>query len=315
MGTTSLKYFRLDSSPYQKSNFLEEEGRMFNDLGLQKANSPFDSEILISNTHTDFSKLPLEKLSKVELFLHPNSGYDNFPADYVKKAPFPIITGNSIRAHGVTEFILSKVFQHFSALENAREWDATRSWKRKLLRDSNVYLIGYGHIGTLLEQSLRPLVKKIIIHDPFKGLDFKDPEGSDIVLLASSLNKTSERIIDKEFLERLSPAWLLINAARGRLINENALIQALKSQPSSTAFLDVFESEPCDFKAYEKIPNLIKSSHVAGVSDNLDQLIIDFERDCTTKFLTHRSNLSIFESYFKELLLRNKLAADISFLI
>ncbi|MFT6070188.1 MAG: D-3-phosphoglycerate dehydrogenase [Bacteriovoracaceae bacterium] len=315
MGTTHLKYFRLDSSPYQKAEFFQKEYEMFKSLGVEKGENPFDSEILISNTHTDFNKIPLVKLKKTKLILHPNSGYDNIPTEFVREASFPILRGNSIRAHGVAEFTLSKVFQHFCPLEDSQAWDNTRAWDRKLLREQNVFILGLGMIGTLLEQSLRPLVNKIQVHDPFQGHHNSEPIDIDIVLLASSLNKTSERFVDKDFLNKLNPDWLLVNGARGKLVDQKDLLESLRAMKGATAFLDVFESEPFRSEEFSNVPNLYKSSHVAGVSRNLDDLIIDFERDCTTKFITHRSNQPAFETHFKELLLKNKLSKDISFLV
>jgi D-3-phosphoglycerate dehydrogenase len=315
METTGLSYFRLDSSSYHRADFFIKEEKMFNSQGVSRGKDPFESQILISNTHTDFNKLPLERLNQTKLLLHPNSGYDNIPAAFVHKAPFPIITGNSIRAHAVTEYILGALFHHFSSLPLSEKWDTSRTWDRLRLADQSVFILGYGHIGKLLEQSLKPLVKKIIIHDPYQGLDHKNPEGSDVVLLASSLNKTSKGIIDKAFLSRLAPRWVLINGARGALIKEADLISSLKEDPSSSAYLDVFEKEPLDFSQFSSINNLHTSSHIAGVSENLDELILAFERDCTENFLTHRSNRGSFETYFKELLLKNKLSTDISFLV
>jgi phosphoglycerate dehydrogenase-like enzyme len=315
MGTTDLNYFRLNSSSYQKADFSQKENRMFKGLGINLAKDEFSSEILISNTHTDFSKIPLHKLEKTQLFLHPNSGYDNIPANFVRKAPFPILIGNSIRSHGVTEYILSRVFKHFSSIEDSKKWDSTRKWNRKRLADQNVYILGRGHIGTLLEKSLKPLVKKVHFYDPFQGHSNKKPEGIDIVLLASSLNKTSEKIIDREFFKNLNSGWVLVNAARGALINQEDLLLALKEDQLASAYLDVYEKEPFSSESFKDLTNLYCTSHIAGVSSNLDDLIIEFERECASKFLTHRSNQQQFETHFKELLLKNKLGADISFLI
>ncbi|MFT6603926.1 MAG: phosphoglycerate dehydrogenase-like enzyme, partial [Bacteriovoracaceae bacterium] len=113
----------------------------------------------------------------------------------------------------------------------------------------------------------------------------------------------------------LNPDWLLVNGARGKLVDQKDLLESLRAMKGATAFLDVFESEPFRSEEFSNVPNLYKSSHVAGVSRNLDDLIIDFERDCTTKFITHRSNQPAFETHFKELLLKNKLSKDISFLV
>lgn len=315
METTNLTFHRLNLSPYQSKSFPTEEKRQIQGLGITYNLDPYDSHILISNTHTDFKKSDLDLFKKIELIIHPNSGYDNFSADFVKAANFPIVTGNTIRSHAVTEYILGKLFTHFSSIENQANWDIHRRWDRVRLIDQEVLILGHGEVGSLLEKALTPLVKKVHISDPFKNKAFSSLNKVSVVLVAAGLNKTSRNLINKDFLGQLQENWVLINAARGKIINQTELLKVLNENKSATAYLDVFESEPYQDGQFNKLENLVTSSHIAGVSKSLDQLIIKFELEVLSNFLTHRLNISSFLKLYPSLILKNKLSQDKSFLI
>lgn len=311
MGTTRLTYFRLDTSTYHGPHFLEREREEFSKLGIENASDPHDALVLISNTHTDFKKLNWKEL-KAKLIIHPNSGHDNIPIEFLNETNIPIICGNSIRSHGVAEYTLSRVFHHFSSLDHSPEWKPGRSWNRQRLADKNVLIIGHGLIGKIIHKSLTPLVKNITIHDPFLGMNALETENIDILLLAASLNPTSYHIVNKELLERLNNEWLLVNGARGKLVQQEDLLKTLANNPKATAYLDVFENEPFEENLFKDIPNLFCSSHVAGVSENLDQIIIEFEVEVIKTFITQGSNI---REIYKDALLQNKVSPDNSFLI
>lgn len=315
METTSFKFKRLDLSPYQSPDFPELEKKSLANLNIEQTELLEEAQILISNTHTDFSKLPLDKLTHVKLLLHPNSGHDNIPCEFVTEAPFPIICGNSIRANGVTEYTLGRLFQHLSSLEDQPQWQPGRAWPRQRLADKNILILGRGTIGKLLISSLTPLARTVSSYDPFKGDSNLKLDSIDVVLVAASLNQTSEGMINSDFLSKLNPGWLLINGARGKIINQKDLIEALNKDSKAFAYLDVFEKEPFEASAFNGILNIFRSSHLAGVSTNLDQLIIDFEVQAISDFLTQCLNLQEFENKYEHLLLKNKLSPDKSFLI
>jgi len=313
MATTSLKFHRLDLSPYQAESFPSQEIELLNNLGITHTDDYSDAQILISNTHTDFSKLT--NLKNTELLIHPNSGYDNIPCSFVADANFPILTGNPIRANGVTEYTLGRLFEHFSSIDQQDKWVSGRLWPRKRLADQSVLIVGYGHIGKLLESSLRALTKELHIYDPYESKPELKAEGIDVVLLAASLNSKNHKMIDADFLEKLNPGWVLINGARGKLIDQTQLLKALQKDKQAYAYIDVFENEPFADNEFESVSNLKSSSHIAGVSANLDQLILDFEYKLLNDFITHRPKSEEFNNLYANLLLKNKLSPDNSFLI
>jgi D-3-phosphoglycerate dehydrogenase / 2-oxoglutarate reductase len=295
-----MKITRLSISPYQNTDFLEKEKAALSDF----EKNGLLGEILITNTLTNISAIDPDQ---IKLIIHPNSGYDNFPVDFVQKANFPIVIGNEIRAQAVCEYILFCLFKRFGEFPNQNIWDR-KLRNRFLLKEKNILIIGQGHIGKLLRTTLQGLVKKIFAVDPFveeaaKSLDEVPLKNCDVVILCASLNPTSYHLVNQDFLEKLPTNFTLINPARGDLINQEDLLKYLKLNPSSFAFLDVFKEEPneMDFSANT---NLFTTSHIAGVFENLDDNIIDFERRVLHDFI-HRP--LEFSQIYKNSILKNRI--------
>jgi len=303
-----MKIFRCDTSPYQSPDFSQREKEVLESLPgvsyLEKNENPTS---LITNTLTDIENLNAEG---VELIIHPNSGYDNFPLSFVKNASFPIIIGSEIRAFAVSEYILYCLFERFSRVPFQKTWD--RSWpKRCLLKDQQVLLIGLGKIGKKIKSSLTPLVDKIWAVDPFEEA-FKSTSDvplnkCSVVILCSGLNETSHKMINSDLLNCLPPNVTIINAARGKLIDQKSLINFLKDNPESYAYLDVFEKEPVSLETLD-LPNLSLTSHIAGVFDAIDESIIDFEKKVLEDFINDRSN---FEKKYQDSILKNRIHDNI----
>ncbi len=255
---------------------------------------------LATNTHTPVDTLPKKILKQTELLLHANSGYDNFPPEWVREQKFPILLGNEIRAQAVTQYILTHLFAHFNKREHQAQWDKTRKWHRPLLDKQNILILGHGEIGKKLEASLSPLTKNIKIHDPFQAreldLSRKLPE-ADILLFACSLNESSRHLLNSENIKLLKSDILIINAARGPLIKEEALINFLKENRQAFAVLDVFEQEP--FKEqFKDLSNIYTTSHIAGVSKDLDQRIVEFARKALHEYKNGQEVKGLAERYF-----------------
>lgn len=299
---------RISSSPYFCSDFLKVEKDSIEQITQVKM-LPFSSEaladIIITNTHTNLSQLSTAEIAHCKLMIHPNSGYDNFSAEFISNANFPIILGNTIRSHAVANFILSALFNHYSSIPKESNWNDSRNWPRKLLSELNILIIGAGHIGTLLEKSLTPLVAELHVHDPYKSNTQLKLENIDVVIPVCSLNKKNYHFINRDFLENLNHDFLLINAARGQLIHTEELISVLKEKPKAFAILDVFEKEPCDFDNFKGVQNIFLSSHIAGVYKNIDLATIEFESNIISDFI----NLDIenFKKKYHDIILKNRI--------
>ncbi len=299
---------RKNISSYQGHNFEALEKKhleIIPEVLYGQEEDPNLKKIFITTSNSN-----LEDLSKREdlaLIIHPNSGYDNYSVDFIKNVGCPIVVGNKIRMNAVVSYIMSALFSHTSKLPNSQEWDHSRKWSRTLLGDRKVLIIGHGHIGMRVELMLKTIGCSPVIYDPYKGHNDLDPTGVEVVIMACSLNPTSDKIISKDFLSKLAPYYLFINAARGACVDQDALCDSLLANKRSYAYLDVFEKEPYEQSQFIGIENVSLSSHIAGVHNSLNTSILNFEWTVINDFIHKCSNLDSFKAKYSDSILQNKL--------
>ena len=133
-------------------------------------------------------------------------------------------------------------------------------------------------------------------------------EETDIFILLCSLNEKSYHILGKNFFSNIKESSVIINPARGKLIDETVLIEFLNKNKKSFAYLDVFENEPKDLSALSKElknNNALLSSHVAGVYDDIDDAIIEFETKVISDYLS--GDIEGFKKVHEYAILSNRL--------
>ena len=289
---------RLHLSSYYSEDFANREEKMIRSMDLKYLyDSKLDknTDVVIATSQVDWSVFSDEQLARLKLIIHPNSGYDNYSFKQFHQFPAPIILGNSIRCHGVAEYSLSCLYQHFCSIPWSRQWDPSRAYpKRKLLNELNILLFGLGYVGKIIHEALCAHRCKVTVYDPYRFPQQQEdklqqiksePNSYDAIIMACSLNELNHGIINTEVLNSLKVQGCIINAARGKLIQQNALLKHLTDYPKTFAYLDVTEKEPFDPNDFEIIPNIKLTSHISGVSDSLDQKVLTFEENVLRDYL------------------------------
>ena len=316
----SLKVYRPHVSPYQNPHFRKWEKEALEAIeGVVYLDSPSEiPQILLTNTHFNYDSFlhenPHIKPHELKLIVHPNSGYDNFPKDLIKQLETPIILGNPVRSQAVANYVLSCIFEQFTAIPQSKKWDPLRLWPRETLQEKHVLIIGYGHIGSILNLTLRPLTKKVTLVDPYKNLPSLEEaplEKADILILTCGLNLENRGLLSEEQFKRMKKDILIINPARGKLIKESDLMDFLAHNPKSYAYLDVFEKEPIDYQKFKGLKNIHLTPHIAGVFENLDHQIIKFETEVLQKYIEFKNKTFNFFHHYQDLLLKNKMKQGI----
>ncbi len=154
----------------------------------------------------------------------------------------------------------------------AGEWNAFQPgrWDGVLLRDKVLGLVGYGSIGKAVAQRARAFGMRVIYHrrtpvqDPgYRALDDLLAE-ADVVSLHTPLNDESHHLMNAEQLARMRPGSYLVNMARGKVVDEMALVAALEGGHLGGAALDVFEEEPRVQPALLEMDNVVLAPHIGG---------------------------------------------------
>jgi len=228
----------------------------------------------------------LEALPKVRCIVRYGVGVNNFDLDAAKDL--------NVVAANVPDFCVEEVANHALAmiLSLCRRipqdhnqiikggWGVNPFRPIPALTDLTLGLVSFGKISRNLAHKASMLGFSVIAHDPFlkpevfaankaKPVGFKELLAqSDIVSLHCPLVKETTHLIDANALGLMKPGAILINTSRGPVVDEPALIDALKAGHLGGAGLDVFEAEPLPAGSpLRDFQNVILTSHAASVSE------------------------------------------------
>jgi D-3-phosphoglycerate dehydrogenase len=165
------------------------------------------------------------------------------------------------------------------------------------LRSQTVGVLGFGRIGRRVIDLIQPLAGKVLVHDPFVETAAQ-PAGSfewasfdrllaesDYISIHAPLNSNTHHLFNRDTLSRLKPGCYLINCARGALIDESALMEALERGSLAGAALDVFEREPLPAgHSLRDHPNVIVTPHAAWYSTDADYRLRANPAEAIVKF-------------------------------
>jgi D-3-phosphoglycerate dehydrogenase / 2-oxoglutarate reductase len=158
---------------------------------------------------------------------------------------------------------------------------------RPAIWKATVGIVGLGRIGQAVARRCRGFDMTILAHEPFPDLAFVRAHGialvsleellrrADLVTLHCPATPESHHLIDRERLALMKPTAHLVNTARGSLIDEAALYDALTTGRLAGAGLDVFETEPLSASPLFGLPNVILSPHLAGVDETSEAAMAD----------------------------------------
>lgn len=147
------------------------------------------------------------------------------------------------------------------------------------LRGKTLGLIGFGRIGRAVARRAAAFDMRVITYDPFVAAIPADEQQveltkledllnrSDIVSIHAAATQGNSRLICRETLNQMKPGAIILNTARGTLIDEAALTEALQSGQVAAAGLDVFEREPPEGSPLLSAPNVVLSPHLAGIDE------------------------------------------------
>jgi phosphoglycerate dehydrogenase-like enzyme len=153
-------------------------------------------------------------------------------------------------------------------------WNRTGSFTPWLLSGACVGLVGYGRIGRLVADRLNGFGVRLLVCDPVAPAEERVervtlPEllaTADVVSLHTPLLPSTRCLIDAAALDAMRPDAILVNTARGGVVDEDALVAALASGRLRGAALDVFSEEPPVSSALLALRNVVLSPHNAGLS-------------------------------------------------
>ncbi|RAU43886.1 MULTISPECIES: hydroxyacid dehydrogenase [unclassified Pseudomonas] len=224
----------------------------------------------------------IEASAKLKVIAKHGVGYDSIDIKAAADRGIPVTIALGANAQSVAEHAFALLFSvaRQTAYQDARlragHWDKSTANGTELF-GKTLGLIGLGSIGGILMDLVAPLQMKVKVYDPFlktlpdrahveRENDFdRLLESSDIISLHCPLTEQNRHLFSTAQFQRMRPGSILINTARGELIDTPALIEALKTGPIAGAGLDTFSPEPppADSELWS-LPNLVATPHVGA---------------------------------------------------
>ncbi|KKK36803.1 2-hydroxyacid dehydrogenase [Mesobacillus campisalis] len=282
---------------FEDLRFEESVLNAFQEIELVGANCRTEDEVIeacrdadgILNQYAPLSKRVIESLRNCKVIARYGVGVNTIDLEAASE--------KGICVANVPDYCMDEVSDHALALllswtrkvvvanqhVKAGHWDFKITRPIHRLRDKTLGLVGFGKIPQSLAEKVKPLGMHVIAADPFfpaeearrKGVTLVSlgtlAEQSDIISVHAPLTPSTKGMLGKEQFARMKKSPLIINTARGPVIDEAALIEALNNGQVSGAALDVTEVEPIgENHPFLKMENVILTPHVAWYSEEAE---------------------------------------------
>lgn len=218
----------------------------------------------------------LERLPELRLISKIGVGTDMIDQAALQRRGVELRVHTGTNSRSVAELVLGfaiALLRHIpeATAELARgEW---RQIKGRTLSGRTVGIVGYGHVGRDVAALLAPFGARILAHD-VRPLDDVEQvpldellRQADVITLHVALSDETRGMIDAEALALMRSDAVLINTARGGLVDEAALANALREGRLGGAGLDVFATEPPDDPELLALPNFLATPHIGGSTE------------------------------------------------
>ena len=231
-----------------------------------------------------FLSHPIEDFTRLRFIQLTSAGLDRVPVDEIEKRQIMLYNARGVYSIPMAEWVFGQVLRlykatdYFVAVQKERKWEKKRDLRE--IHGTQVAIVGAGSVGSEVAKRFHAFGAEVAGFDihtvPTEGFDrmfliHQLPELIDlfdILILTAPLTEQTFHLVGRELLHRMKYRALLINIARGALIDEEALGNVLGEREDLKAVLDVFETEPLpvDSPLWE-LPNVTLSPHNSFVSD------------------------------------------------
>jgi lactate dehydrogenase-like 2-hydroxyacid dehydrogenase len=237
----------------------------------------------------------MQKFPRLEVVAGMGVGYDAVDAKWAGEHGIVVTNTPGVLDDEVADSTIALLLNTLRQLPQAERYLRAGKWPEKpfpltvsTLRNRSIGIIGMGRIGQAIAKRIEAFGRPIVYHSrkPAPGVKYRHyPEllamARDVDTLIAIVpgGSATKHMINREVLEALGPDGVLINVARGSVVDEKALIDALRAKKILSAGLDVFEDEPRVPKELIEMDHVVLFPHVASASVEtrraMGQLVVD----------------------------------------
>lgn len=232
----------------------------------------------------------LSSLPKLGLIANVSVGYDGVDVPWCRERGIEVTHAKGLNAEDVADHALGLLIAAWRRIAVGDQlvrggggWrDADRMKPQPSLKGRKVGIVGLGAIGEAVARRVEPIGMSVAWWGPRPKaapwprtatlLDLA--RDSDILVVAARAEASNRGLVTREVIEAVGPHGLIVNVARGSLIDEDALITALKAGRLGHAGLDVFAEEPTPPERWADVPNTVLTPHTAGgTTDSIPRMV------------------------------------------
>ena len=240
-----------------------------------------DAEIILCNKSI-MNRMTLKDAKNVKYIGLFATGYNNVDIEYTNERNITVCNAGSYSTNAVAQHVFALILEHYNKVGEYNKFVKDGGWihsekfspfkPMKEMDGRTLGIVGYGSIGKKVATIAQAFDMKVIEYnripkkdESVRFVEMDDLlEKSDIVSIHCPLNSDSEKMCNKEFFEKMKDGALFINTSRGGVVDEQALIDAVKSKKISGAGLDVVAVEPMEkHEEILDIDNIIITPHSA----------------------------------------------------
>jgi lactate dehydrogenase-like 2-hydroxyacid dehydrogenase len=237
----------------------------------------------------------LARFPKLEIVSSFGVGYDHVDAAYARDHNIMVTNTPDVLTEEVADIAMGLLIATLREFVKADRYLRAGHWQTAQfplspgsLRDRTVGMVGMGRIGQAIARRIEASQVPVVYHtrNPVAGLSYK--HYPDLMEMAKAVDTLvvivpggpgTAKMINAGVMEALGPRGVIINVARGTVVDEQALIAALKSGTILAAGLDVFEREPNVPDELKAMQNVVLLPHIGSASvvtrNAMDQLVVD----------------------------------------
>ena len=244
-------------------------------------------DYLLAGGRLKITREVLDNAARLKMIQRSGVGLDALDLEAIKEKGIPLYVNQGVNAESVAEHALLLILACLRKLPTVNHNTKNGVWKKQEqgihtaeLKGKTVGIVGMGNIGKTLVGLLQPFHVSILYYNLFQlPSDFEQEnnmrfvelnellENSDIVTIHCALTDETKHLLNRDTLSKMKDGAILINTARGEIVDSTALADALLNGKLAFAGLDVHENEPIpEDYPLKTIDNVILTPHIGGVT-------------------------------------------------
>ena len=235
-----------------------------------------DYECMVVRSATKVRKDMIDKMEKMKLIIRGGVGIDNIDVSYAKGKGIKVMNTPAASSASVAELVIAHMFALSRHIVKGTIGIKEGKWDKKQLKGTELLnktlgIIGVGRIGKELIKRAKALGMNVVAYDPYIKLENVDMVeldtllgNSDYISIHTPLTDETKHLIGTDALGKMKQNAIVVNCARGGVVDEKALLDALKEGKITGAALDVYEVEPPETSGLMELTNVTFTPHIGA---------------------------------------------------